>query len=33
MAIRDDEPLDEVANWANAVIALLKDERASDSAH
>jgi hypothetical protein len=33
MAIRDDEPLDDVADWANAVLALLKDARASDSAH
>ena len=28
MAIRDQEPLDDVANWANAVLALLADERA-----
>ena len=28
MAIRDDEPLDDVANWANAVLALLEDEQA-----
>jgi hypothetical protein len=27
MEIRDQEPLDDVANWANAVLALLKDER------
>ena len=27
MTIRDQEPLDDVANWANAVLALLKDER------
>jgi len=26
MAIRDGEPLDDVAAWANAVLALLKDE-------
>jgi hypothetical protein len=25
MRIRDDEPLDDVADWANAVIALLED--------
>jgi hypothetical protein len=25
--IRDQEPLDDVGNWANAVIALLEDER------
>jgi hypothetical protein len=31
MAIRDGEPLDDVANWANAVLALLRDERASSS--
>jgi hypothetical protein len=30
MAIRDDEQLDDVANWANAVLALLRDERTSD---
>jgi hypothetical protein len=30
MAIRDGEQLDDVADWANAVLALLKDERASD---
>jgi len=29
MRIRDDEPLDDVSNWANAVLALLKDEPAS----
>jgi hypothetical protein len=28
MTIRDQEPLDDVADWANAVVALLKDERA-----
>jgi hypothetical protein len=28
MTIRDLEPLDDVANWANAVLALLADERA-----
>jgi hypothetical protein len=27
MAIRDGEPLDDVADWANAVVALLEDER------
>jgi len=27
MTIRDQEPLDDVANWANAVLALLADER------
>jgi hypothetical protein len=26
MTIRDQEPLDDVANWANAVLALLEDE-------
>ena len=26
MTIRDQEPLDDVGNWANAVIALLEDE-------
>jgi hypothetical protein len=26
--IRDQEPLDDVADWANAVLALLADERA-----
>jgi hypothetical protein len=26
MTIRDQEPLDDVADWANAVIALLEDE-------
>ena len=26
MTIRDQEPLEDVANWANAVLALLKDE-------
>ena len=25
--IRDQEPLDDVADWANAVLALLADER------
>jgi hypothetical protein len=24
--IRDEEPLDDVADWANAVLALLEDE-------
>jgi hypothetical protein len=28
MTIRDQEPLDDVANWANAVLALLADARA-----
>jgi hypothetical protein len=28
MTIRDQEPLDDVADWANAVLALLMDERA-----
>jgi len=28
MSIRDQEPLEDVANWANAVLALLADERA-----
>ena len=28
MTIRDHEPLDDVADWANAVLALLADERA-----
>ena len=27
MTIRDREPLDDVADWANAVLALLADER------
>lgn len=27
MTIRDQEPLDDVNNWANAVLALLADER------
>jgi hypothetical protein len=26
MQIRDQEPLDDVGNWANAVLALLQDE-------
>jgi hypothetical protein len=26
MTIRDEEPLDDVGDWANAVIALLEDE-------
>ena len=26
--IRDQEPLDDVGDWANAVLALLEDERA-----
>jgi hypothetical protein len=25
MRIRDEEPLDDVADWANAVVALLED--------
>ena len=29
--IRDQEPLDDVADWANAVLALLEDEAAHDS--
>ncbi len=29
-AIRDEEPLDDVADWANAVLALLADEAARD---
>ena len=28
MTIRDQEPLDDVADWANAVLALLADDRA-----
>jgi hypothetical protein len=28
MTIRDQEPLDDVADWANAVVALLEDEAA-----
>jgi hypothetical protein len=28
MTIRDQEPLDDVADWANAVLVLLADERA-----
>jgi hypothetical protein len=28
MTIRDQEPLDDVADWANAVLALLEDEAA-----
>ncbi len=31
MAIRDQEHLEDVANWANAVLALLKDEGAHPS--
>jgi hypothetical protein len=27
--IRDQEPLDDVADWANAVLALLKDDQPS----
>jgi hypothetical protein len=30
VAIRDQEPLDDVSDWANAVVALLQDETASD---
>lgn len=33
MAIRDEEQLDDVSNWANAVLALLKDARPDDSVH
>ena len=29
--IRDQEPLDDVADWANAVLALLEDDAAHDS--
>ena len=29
MQIRDQEPLDDVADWANAVVALLEDEAES----
>jgi hypothetical protein len=29
--IRDQEPLDDVADWANAVLALLEDEAAQNS--
>ena len=29
MAIRDQEPLDDVTDWANAVVALLEDEPAA----
>lgn len=32
MTIRDQEPLEDVANWANAVLALLKDETGRSSA-
>jgi hypothetical protein len=28
MTVRDQETLDDVADWANAVLALLRDERA-----
>jgi hypothetical protein len=28
--IRDQEPLDDVADWANAVLALLEDDAAQD---
>ena len=31
-AIRDQEPLDDVANWANAVVALLEDEASRNPA-
>jgi len=31
MAIRDQEPRDDVAQWANAVLALLADERGPHS--
>jgi hypothetical protein len=30
-AIRDQEPLDDVADWANAIVALLEDEARSAS--
>jgi hypothetical protein len=30
--IRDQEPLDDVADWANAVVALLEDEAGRNSA-
>ena len=30
--IRDQEPLDDVADWANAVVALLEDEARSNPA-
>ena len=30
--IRDQEPLDDVADWANAVVALLEDEADLDPA-
>ena len=30
MRIRDQEPRDDVADWANAVVALLEDEARSD---
>jgi hypothetical protein len=30
--IRDEEPLDDVADWANAVLALLEDEAARQRA-
>ena len=29
VTIRDQEPLDDVSNWANAVLALLEDEAAA----
>jgi hypothetical protein len=32
MTIRDTEQLDDVADWANAVIALLEDEASGNSA-
>jgi hypothetical protein len=31
--IRDQEPLDDVANWANAVLALLKDDQPARGDH
>ena len=31
MTIRDGEPLEDVAQWANAVLALLRDERGPHS--
>ena len=30
MTIRDQEHLEDVANWANAVVALLEDEQVTD---
>ncbi len=31
MTIRDQEPFDDVADWANAVVAMLEDEAARDT--